>query len=170
MKLRKIAARAFGVVSIAVATIVGTSGIASAAPAPAAGLWGLNGGQIPVVGQHAWCNGVVDMYFDTDPTRPAHGTITLVSRGMNGADPDWSANPKCKVDFTIIWYDGVFPFHHTVKVPTEFGVEPGETVTTEINPGSGLIYLTAGATYIDTDTWGFVPQYSYPASGYFLIP
>ncbi|NLU83234.1 hypothetical protein [Rhodococcus sp. HNM0569] len=170
MNLRKSVLRVLGVAAIAVGTVLGTTTTASADPAPAAGWWPY-GGTFGALGQNAWCNGLVDIHVETDPTKPAWAKVTAVSRGMNGNGPEWAANPKCKLNVTVAWSDAIAPFYHTTAMPAEFGPEPGASVSTEIHPSSGLAMIGASTSYADPTTFQFQPQISYGGGqGFFIIP
>ena len=170
VKLRKIAMRTIAACTVAAGTMLGVGGTATAAPAPAQGVWMYTGGQIFALGQNAWCTGVFDTLIETDHTRPGYAVVSITPRGMRGLDPEWSQNPVCNVSITLGWVDGIAPFQHFVEIPFQVGDAPGETVRTEINPGSGLVAFSINAGPISPDYSETRPQYSYPAVGYFLIP
>jgi hypothetical protein len=170
MSIRNFAVRAIGAGTVAAAAVVGLAGPASAAPAPAPILHTFfTGPLLPVLGQNAFCNGVIDTLVETDPTRPGLATVVLTSRGMHGVGPEWAANPVCRIKADIVWGLGVLA-GHAKTVELNFGERPGESVRTEINPGPGVTGLTIQATFINPYVNELRPQYSLPVGAYAIIP
>ncbi|MGW6377547.1 hypothetical protein ACWFRB_15935 [Rhodococcus sp. NPDC055112] len=170
MSIRSFAVRAIGAGTVAAAAAVGLAGPASAAPAPAPILhMGPNGAALPVLGQNAFCNGVIDTLIETDPARPGLATVVLISRGMHGVGPEWAANPVCRIKADISWNLG--PFANQVKtVDLNFGERPGESVRTEINPGPGVASLNIHATFVSPYYNELRPQLAMGVSAYAIIP
>ncbi|CAM2999738.1 Tat pathway signal sequence domain protein [Prescottella defluvii] len=136
MKLRSFAVRAFAAAAVATAAVTGVAGTASAAPAPAPLVhMTFNGPTLPVLGQNDFCNGLIDTAVETDPARRGLATIALTPRGMNGSGPGWAQNPVCKVKVVVAWNLGIYAGQ--IK-EIELSAREGQTVRTEINPGSGL--------------------------------
>lgn len=173
MKLRSFAVRAFGAAAVATALVTGVAGTASAAPAPAPALFPtINGPAMPTVGQNDFCSGIIDTAIESDPARPGLATIALTPRGMHGIGPGWAQNPVCKVKVTIKWNLDVygFPAGQVREVELLAGEGPGQTVRTEINPGSGVAVMHVAATWLSPWYNEVRPQISYPVIGYFLVP
>ncbi|MFG1783166.1 hypothetical protein ACGFIU_12050 [Rhodococcus oryzae] len=170
MSIRSFAVRAIGAGTVATAALVGLAGPASAAPAPAPILHlGPNGSVLPVLGQNAFCNGAIDTLVETDPARPGLATVVLTSRGMHGVGPEWAANPGCHFKADVMWNLG--PFANQVKtIDVNFGERPGESVRTEINPGSGVASIAIHATFVNFSYNELRPQLALQVSGYAIIP
>ncbi|MFC7446396.1 hypothetical protein [Rhodococcus daqingensis] len=170
MSIRSFAVRAIGAGTVAAAALVGLAGPASAAPAPAPILHlGFNGPVMPVLGQNAFCNGVIDTFVETDPARPGLATVAFTSRGMHGVGPEWAANPVCRIKADIVWNLGVFA-NQVKTVELNFGERPGETVRTEINPGPGVAAISVQALYVNPYYNELRPQVSMGVMGYAIIP
>ncbi|MFD4180761.1 hypothetical protein [Rhodococcus sp. NPDC058514] len=170
MSIRSFAVRTIGAGTVAAAALVGLAGPAAAAPAPAPILHlGFNGPAMPVLGQNAFCNGVIDTFVETDPARPGLATVVFTSRGMHGVGPEWAANPVCRIKADVVWGFGVLA-NQVKTVELNFGERPGESVRTEINPGPGVSGLTIQASYVNPYLNELRPQISMPISAYAIIP
>ena len=170
MSIRSFAVRAVGAGTVAAAAVVGLAGPASAAPAPAPILHTFfTGPLLPVLGQNAFCNGVIDTLVETDPARPGLATVVFTSRGMHGVGPEWAANPVCHIKADIAWNFGVWG-NQVKTVDRNFGERPGESVRTEINPGPGVAALSIQAAYVNPYFNELRPQWSVPVSAYAIIP
>ncbi|ORL82641.1 hypothetical protein [Prescottella equi] len=169
MELRSFAVRAFGAAAIATATITGVATTASAAPAPAPLVHTtINGPTLPVLGQNDYCNGLIDTVVETDPARPGLATIAFTPRVLNGVGPGWAQNPVCRLKVAVGWNFGIFTGQLR---DVELLARQGETVRTEINPGSGLARLTMQVSPIGPWYNELRPQAGYGVvSAFFLVP
>ena len=169
MKLRSFAVRAFGAAAIATATITGVATPASAAPAPAPLVHTtFNGPTLPVVGQNDFCNGLIDTVVETDPARPGLATIAFTPRVLNGIGPGWAQNPVCRMKVTVGWNFGALTGQFK---EIEILAVPGQTVRTEINPGSGLAAVVMQVTPIGPWFSELRPQAGYGRiEAFFLVP
>ncbi|TQF69284.1 hypothetical protein FK531_11130 [Rhodococcus spelaei] len=169
MNIRSFAVRAISAGAVTVAAFAGLTGTAAAAPAPAPILHlTLNGPVMPTLGQNAFCNGLIDTAVETDPARPGLATVSLTSRGMHGVGPEWTVNPVCRVKVSISWGGGAFT-GQLREFDLNLGEQPGQTVRTEINPGSGAPMIAIGASYVGPQG-DFRPQYSYPVTAVVIVP
>ncbi|WP_027502567.1 hypothetical protein [Rhodococcus sp. UNC363MFTsu5.1] len=170
MSIRRFAVRAIGAGTVAAAALIGLAGPAAAAPAPAPILHTFpTGPLLPVLGQNAFCNGVIDTLVETDPARPGLATVVLTSRGMHGVGPEWAANPVCRIKTDIAWGFGVWA-NQVKTIELNFGERAGESVRTEINPGPGVTGLSIQAAYVSPYLNELRPQWSLPISAYVIIP
>ncbi|GAB2637117.1 hypothetical protein ABI214_18095 [Prescottella soli] len=169
MKLRSFAVRAFGAAAVATALVTGVAGTVSAAPAPAPILHtSFNGPTLAVLGQNDFCNGLIDTVVETDPARPGLATIAFTPRGMNGVGPGWAQNPVCKVKVTVAWNLGIYTGQ--LKEIDLFASQ-GQTVRTEINPGSGVARLEMSVLPVSPWFNELRPQTSYGAvAAFFIVP
>ncbi|WP_430334102.1 hypothetical protein [Rhodococcus sp. ACT016] len=167
MKLRSFAVRAFAAAAAATAAVTGVATTASAAPAPILHTT-LNGPTLAVLGQNDFCNGLIDTVVETDPTRPGLATIAFTPRGMNGIGPGWAQNPVCKAKVSIAWNLGIYTGQ--VKEVELLAVQ-GQTVRTEINPGSGVARISMLVGPVSPWYNEVRPQTSYGAvQAFFLVP
>ncbi|MDH6677401.1 hypothetical protein M2284_001599 [Rhodococcus sp. LBL1] len=169
MKLRSFAVRAFAAAAVATAAVTGVAGTASAAPAPAPILHtSLAGPTLPVLGQNDFCNGLIDTVVETDPARRGLATIAFTPRVLNGIGPGWAQNPVCRVKVTVAWNFGMYTGQ--LKEVELLAVQ-GQTVRTEINPGSGVALINMSVSPISPWLNEVRPQASYGAiSAFFLVP
>lgn len=169
MKIRQFAMRALGAVAVVAAATTGAAGVASADTVPLQAVW-IEGASDIVVGQNAWCNGIVDTGVEVDPARPGFATIVISSRGMHGIGPEWAQNPRCKATWTVLADNGLFTKTPAYAFPTEFGEQP-ETVRKEFWFDHGLTGFTLGLTFVDPATKQLVPQFGYPGNiAYAILP
>jgi hypothetical protein len=170
MSIRSFAVGAIGAAAVTATAVVGLAGPASAAPAPAPVLHTfLTGPLLPVLGQNAFCNGVIDTLIETDPVRPGLATVVFTSRGMHGVGPEWAANPVCRIKADITWNLGQWA-NQVKTVELNFGERPGESVRAEINPGPGVASVTINASYVNAYFNELRPQYALPVTAYAIIP
>ncbi|RVW09971.1 hypothetical protein EGT67_06965 [Prescottella agglutinans] len=169
MKLRSFAVRAFGAAAVATALVTGVAGTASAAPAPAPILHtSFNGPTLAVLGQNDFCNGLIDTVVETDPARRGLATVAFTPRVLNGIGPGWAQNPACKVKVTVAWNLGIYTGQ--LKEVELLAVQ-GQTVRTEINPGSGVAALSMTVGPISPWYNEVRPQTSYGGvTGFFIVP
>ncbi|WP_040773090.1 hypothetical protein [Rhodococcus rhodnii] len=170
--MRKTIARAAAALSLAVAATLGTMGTAQAAPAPVPvpAAWTSLTNSLAYVGQNDFCTGVLDINVESEPGKPGSATLVITSRGASGHGPGWAANPNCHVDLLVAWNNAGSIAGPQEQIALDIPAQPGEVVRREMNPGSGLIALTAGLSYLDVNTLQFLPQMSYPVIGYLMVP
>ncbi|MDH6280577.1 hypothetical protein [Prescottella agglutinans] len=167
MKLRSFAVRAFAAAAVATAAVTGVTTTASAAPAPIMHVT-LNGPTLAVLGQNDFCNGLIDTVVETDPARRGLATIAFTPRVLNGVGPGWAQNPVCKVKVSITWNLGVLAGQ---AKEVELLAVQGQTVRTEINPGSGVAMIGMMVGPISMWYNELRPQTSYGAvQAFFLVP
>ena len=169
MKFRSFAVRAVGAAAVATAALTGVAATASAAPAPAPLIHTtFSGPTVPMLGQNDFCHGLIDTVVETDPARPGLATIAMTPRGLNGIGPGWAANPVCRVKVTVGWNFAILAGQ--VKEVDLLAAE-GQTVRTEINPGSGVAGLVVQVTAIGPWYNEVRPQQGFGrVNAFFLVP
>ncbi|MGW0042969.1 hypothetical protein [Rhodococcus sp. NPDC003348] len=170
MNIRRCAVRAFGATAIAATAFTGAGATATAAPTPAPVVYStLAGPTLAAIGQNSFCHGLIDTSIETDPARPGVATVVFTSRGMHGLTPDWAADPYCRLDAEIV-YGTAFGVAQVASVPLRFGERPGETVRSEVVPGSGLAVISVQATFTNASWTQLRPQFGVTVKGNLMIP
>lgn len=169
MTLRSFAVRAVGAAAVAIAALTAVAATASAAPAPAPLVHTtFNGPTVPVLGQNDFCHGLLDTVVETDPARPGLATIAMTPRGLNGVGPGWAANPVCRMKVTIGWNLAILAGQVT---EIDLSAREGQTVRTEINPGSGPAGMFVQVTPISPWYNELRPQQGFGrVNAFFLVP
>lgn len=134
--LRRALATAGIVTALAGATIA-AAGTSAAEPLPGLNIYPPD---MPVVGQNAWCHGMIHVAYSYDQAKPGVTTATITSPGFIGNGPEWATDPVCHFGLFFSW-GGV----QSKNVPLNFGVGPQAPVSVDLPTGYGVNYIGAVA-------------------------
>lgn len=155
MKYPRFAASAVAAAVLATAGMIGAGGTASAEGIPRLDVLGQN---MYTFGDHASCNGTINVGLEFDRAKPGKTFMVLTSSGFSGSGPEWTNNPVCKFTVSAGWFNGGFTQSSTT--PVAFGSGPSAPVVVELPTTSGpnlMVFATA-------------PQIGNPLSTYVWIP
>ncbi len=153
MKYPRFAASVVGAAVLATAGMIGAGGTASAEGIPRFDVLGQN---IYTVGDHASCNGTINVGLESDRAKPGKTFMVLTSPGFSGIGPDWTNNPVCKVTVMAAWFLGGV----VSSTPVAFGPGPSAPVVVELPTTSGPTLMM----------FGTAPQISNRLGTYVWIP
>lgn len=98
----------------------------------------VSGNEFATVGNHSFCNGVLNVSLTAAPGKPGFVRVALTSRGFTGQGPSWKRNPVCKLLVGTV-HTSAIGYAQWNFFKADFGPRRGQKVVHDLRTGSGVV-------------------------------